>query len=126
MTNLKTHRIERRKHPRLALHSVVLVSRGPGHSAVEVTTKDISIGGFYYLSVVTPTLGETIDCLIVIASAPREPELRLRCRAQVLRVEACADPSGLHGIACRIEKYQVLVDPRDRWAPASESGTLLI
>jgi hypothetical protein len=82
---------------------------------MEVYTRDISAGGFYYQSGVKPVPGETIDCVIEIGPAHMGAGLHLRCSAEVLRVEPPSHPGGLHGVACRIEEYQVRSETFDGW-----------
>ncbi len=106
-----TLRTERRSHLRLALHTQVYVSSGVEGDFVETTTRDISAGGFYCSARMPVAPGQEIDCIIVIpkSSANRNCQLRLRCKAEVVRVEPLEDSSDGIGIACHIRRYAVLL-----------------
>jgi hypothetical protein len=106
-----TLRTERRSHLRLALHTPVYVACGVDGDFVETTTRDISAGGFYCSARVPVRAGQEIDCIIVIpgSSAESNGQLRLKCKAEVVRVEPLEDSSRGFGIACHIQRYAVLL-----------------
>ena len=97
--------IERRKRTRVPLHWTVYLGRPSSEEKVRAETLNLSSEGFYCMSPVPFTAGETIDCTIVlpVPEGVHEPR-RLAGRTVVLRVE----PNGNQfGIACRLEDYSL-------------------
>jgi hypothetical protein len=102
--------MERRRHPRLRLSYLLRLFR-PGQSAkIETTTEDLSCDGFYCISDHPVQPHERIECELLIPSEQlgesSEPDLVLRCRAEVVRVV----PDRLaprFGVACRLEDYTI-------------------
>jgi hypothetical protein len=102
--------MERRRHPRLRLSYLLRLFR-PGNSAgIETTTEDLSCDGFYCISDHPVQPHELIECELLIPSEQlgesSEPDLVLRCRAEVVRVV----PDRLaprFGVACRLEDYTI-------------------
>ena len=80
---------------------------------VPCRTKDISSGGFYCFSHEPLTAGEWLQCTIVFPDrAPRSGGFALKCSIEVLRVEL-VDAGRTFGIACRINDYSVVPQPKD-------------
>ena len=104
-----THLIERRKNLRIPLHATIYVKNG--EQMVRSMTRNISISGFYYLANDSIVPGQRVDCIMVIgARGPGHDQvhLQLLCTAHVVRVETPREPGYQHGIACQIERYEVL------------------
>src|SRR5579871_1053031 len=108
---------ERRRHPRLRLSYLLRLFR-PGNTAgIETTTQDLSCGGFYCISDHPVQPHEQIECELLIPSEQlgesSEPDLVLRCRAEVVRVvEDRLAPR--FGVACRLEDYTINRNPAGR------------
>lgn len=102
-------RQERRKRMRTLVHWPVLLLRDRGAEAIDTVTQNLSSGGFYCLSPLALTPGESILCALrVPAHDPNggNRALALECKVSVLRAEAASD--GFFGIACRIEDYRLI------------------
>ena len=101
---------ERRRNPRVPLHwTVYLASKGSG-CLLRTTTRDINKDGFYCLSDQPLSIGEQIECDIVVPahrSQDSDDVGYLRCRAQAVRVEKIGGASEF-GLACRIEDYSLI------------------
>jgi hypothetical protein len=97
---------ERRRHPRLRLSYLLRLFRPGQPVAIEIKTEDLSCDGFYCISDRPVLLHERIECELLIPGEPRESDLVLCCRAEVVRVTE--DPLELRfGVACRFEAYTV-------------------
>jgi hypothetical protein len=89
------------------------VLRGPQNDVIHATTQNISVRGFYCLSQHELAPGQNIECVVLLATPGVNSggELRLFCKAQVLRSERTTNPDSPFGIACHIETYKVLDRP---------------
>jgi hypothetical protein len=100
---------DRRRHPRLRLAYFLRLFRSGQPVVIETKTEDLSCDGFYCISDRAIPLHEKIDCELLIPGEPRETDLVLRCRAEVVRVTT--DPvAPRFGVACRLEAYTVNCD----------------
>jgi hypothetical protein len=110
---LMTQRGERRTTVRIPLRASVYVLRGPEQDVIHATTQNISIRGFYCLSQHELAAGQNIECVVLLATPGVDGggELRLFCKAQVVRIERTGNPESPFGIACHIEMYKVLDRP---------------
>jgi len=102
--------MERRRHPRLRLSYLLRLFRPGNSTGIETTTEDLSCDGFYCISDHPVQPHERIECELLIPSEQlgesTEPDLVLRCRAEVVRVV----PDRLaprFGVACRLEDYTI-------------------
>lgn len=101
---------ERRCRPllRLAL-PLVLISPGSG-AKIATNTEDVSCDSFYCVSDRPLPLDEELECEIMIpgdaVSSVPEDDLRLRCRARVIRVVPRGKRLGF-GIACRLDDFTI-------------------
>jgi PilZ domain-containing protein len=101
---------DRRRHPRVRLSYLLRLFR-PGDSAgIETQTEDLSCDGFDCILDQPILPHERIECELLIpgewAGDPRQSDLVLRCRAEVVRV--VPDPvRPMFRAACRIEGYTV-------------------
>jgi len=103
----RSHSYERRKRARTRLHWTVLLFRSDAADAIETITRDLSSGGFYCLSKVPVTPGETLICTLKVPTHDpngKHLERNLECKVRVMRVEPQED-EGVFGVACRIEDY---------------------
>jgi PilZ domain len=102
-----TH-LERRHRVRTSVHWPVLLFRSHNTEAVESSTLDLSVGGFYCLSPTAFVTGESILGLLTMPThdpGGREAKGHLECRVKVVRVDAVGT-DGQFGIACQIEDYR--------------------
>ena len=98
---------DRRKHKRVALHWPVRLSRQPGTQPIESTTKNLSSEGFYCITTESFTVGERLQCVIVLPPdiVASESTVGLQCHLTVRRVENLEEGFGL---GCHIEDYSLL------------------
>jgi len=101
---------ERRCRPRLRL-ALPLVLIAPGNGAkIATSTEDVSCDSFFCVSDRPFALDEQLECEIMIPgeaiSSVPEDDLRLRCRARVVRVVPNGNRLGF-GIACRLDDYTI-------------------
>lgn len=103
---------ERRKRARTRLHLPVLMFRagtGANSEAVQSVTRNLSSGGFYFLTGAEFEVGEELFCTIRIPTHDpqgKHLERSLQCRVRVVRVMPRESGDGF-GVACRIEDYQL-------------------
>lgn len=100
---------DRRKRTRTRVHWPVRLRKEGAWKTIETVTHNLSSSGFYCMSAMPLTPGESLSCtLSVPAYDPKleERTIALECRALVMRAEAAAD--GSFGIACRIEEYHLV------------------
>jgi len=102
---------ERRKHARKELQVPAHIFRGP--DVIKITTRNISIGGFYSVCEERFVCGEQLESMLEIAGLERPAQIgaHLECTVRVVRVEAdgeFADGNPKRfGVAFRIESYRV-------------------
>lgn len=101
---------ERRCRARLRLAlPLVLISPGNGVK-IATNTEDVSCDSFYCVSDQPLQLDEQLECEIMIpgdtVSSVPEDDLRLRCRARVVRVVPRGKRLGF-GIACRLDDFTI-------------------
>jgi hypothetical protein len=101
---------ERRKHKRLDLRVSTCIFRGP--EVIQITTQNISIGGFYGLTEERFSCGEQFDSVIELNASPSDNGTRLQCVVRVVRVDTMTldgvnDGSARFGVAFCMENYQV-------------------
>lgn len=102
---------ERRHHRRVNLRCTLYIAKNTATQPIECKTKNISSGGFYFVSNETFTNGEWLRCTIIFPDAGEESNtLALECTVEVLRVEPVG-PGQFSGLACRIEDYVVVSQP---------------
>ena len=83
--------------------------RNQGTEAVENLTQNLSSSGFYCLSNVRFSPGETLTCALRIPThdpSGKHLERNLGCRARVMRVEP-HETEGIFGVACQIEDWWI-------------------
>ena len=115
--------IERRRTKRAQLHWTIYVVAGGSTHPFRTETRDISRDGFYCVLDRPVTPGHQIQCDIVVPtykSLPSGVVVRLRCDAEVVRVEQIHG-SGRYGIGCTIKDYQ-LVYHRAEESPTNAAG----
>ncbi len=102
---------ERRRHARKNLRVQAHIFRGP--DVIRITTRNISIGGFYSVCEERFVCGEQFDSLLEIAGLVRPAQIgaHLECTVRVVRVEPDGEfDDGVperFGVAFRIESYRV-------------------
>jgi hypothetical protein len=104
----KPHPHERRKCARTRLHWPVLLFLSDAADAIQTFTRDLSSGGFYCMSTVPVTPGETLICTLRVPTYDpdgKHLERSLECKVRIMRVEP-QDDSAVFGVACRIEDYR--------------------
>lgn len=95
---------ERRKRRRIRLHWPIQLLRRSAQTAIRTTTLNLSSDGFYCFTPEALDRGEVVRCTITIP-AP-DGELRLRCRARIVRIEANPAGGG-YGMGCQILQFSV-------------------
>ncbi len=116
---------DRRRSRRVPLHWTLYLScNGAGHP-VRTRTTNISSDGFYCVVDRPVRPGDEFPCDILMPThASQDPEdvVRLRCRAQAVRVESLGDGAGF-GLACRIEDYYLIPNANSSavFAPVEET-----
>jgi len=101
---------DRRRRPRLRLTYPLRLHRPGEASRIETRTEDISCEGFFCVTDRLFSLREFLECELVILSAelrqPLEPDMVLRCRAEVVRVVPRAGDTAF-GVAFRLADYTI-------------------
>jgi PilZ domain len=70
-------------------------------------TRDVSYRGLYFLADSPFQVGAEIDFVLTLPQqVPQSGEVDIRCRGQVVRVEASSN--GTTGIAAKIERYEFM------------------
>jgi PilZ domain len=84
------------------------------NNELHASTRDVSYRGLYFLSETKFEVGSQIDFVLTLPQkVSSSGEVDIRCRGQVVRVEA--GTNGRIGVAAKIERYEFL--------PASASAT---
>ena len=74
---------------------------------LRASTRDVSYRGLYFLSETKFAVGSQIDFVLTLPQrVPSAGEVDIRCRGQVVRVDAGAN--GRVGIAAKIDRYEFL------------------
>lgn len=101
--------VEQRKSARLPLQWAVYVARAGAPRPLRSKTSNLSSRGFYCVLPERLTVGERVECDLILPEDHEESEgaLFLRCQARVVRVvdgaDACENDG--YGLACHIEDY---------------------
>ena len=101
-------RLDRRERRRTPVRWRLMLSREDGSPEIETITDNLSSSGFYCLSSVPLTPGQSVRCALRVPTYdPHDDEryIELACKALVVRAEAA--PDGCYGIACHIEEYHL-------------------
>ena len=96
---------ERRKRERIGLQCPVQLFTIPEGPALEATTVNLSCDGVYWVSNVPFSLGQRVQCSILITPPgfrATKTRLYLHCRVRIVRVEESA--TGI-GVGCQIEDF---------------------
>lgn len=100
---------ERRKNVRYSLHCRVSFFGKCSYPIAEGVTRDLSSMGFYCLSPMPLTVGESLTCLLRMPSSypyrATNNALTLECMVRVVRVENAGDEQAF-GIGCQLEGYR--------------------
>jgi len=98
---------ERRKNTRHALHCRVSFFGKSSYAIAEGVTRDLSSAGFYCVSPMPLTVGESLTCVLRMPSPypSRNHALLLECRVRVVRLENVSDEQAF-GIGCQLEGYR--------------------
>lgn len=101
---------DRRRRPRLRLTYPLRLYRHGETFRVETRTEDISCEGFFCVVGRKYSVGEILECELVIPSDELGQsfghDMVLRCRAEVVRVAPQADRAAF-GLACRLADYTI-------------------
>lgn len=101
---------ERRRVPRFNLHCVVRFLGSENKLDMIAETRDVSTSGLFCRSPAGLDPGARVTCILEFPTHNCRPEwagLRLRCNAEVVRVEP-PDSERQFGIACHFDQYSVL------------------
>jgi PilZ domain len=102
---------DRRKSPRAPLHWNVCMRCDNDRPAVRSRTHDISRDGLFCVVDQEFVVGQRLTCdidLPTYATPESGGTVCLRCRVQIVRVDAVATTDGDIGLGLRIEDYRVL------------------
>lgn len=99
---------ERRKRARFPLRCRVLFFRDSSNAVADAVTQNISSVGFYCLSPIALSLGESLTCLLKMPShnVASDESFEFECLVRIVRVEN-ANEEGSFGIGCQIQNYHV-------------------
>jgi hypothetical protein len=98
--------MDRRRRVRCPVRWAISISR-QGYPRIQSVTENLSSAGFFCYCPVAFPVGDSLDCVIEMATAGLgrlSSPLRLCCQARVVRVEP-DENSGRYGIACQINDY---------------------
>jgi len=99
---------ERRAGQRFVLHTPVLVHSAHGDRDASGFTQDLSTKGIFFCTALPLLEEESIEITVVMPSEITLSEnMRVRCRARVLRVEACGE-SAKYLAAVHLQQYEFL------------------
>lgn len=101
---------ERRRVPRFNLHCIVRFLGSEDELDMIAETRDVSISGLFCRAPSRLVPRARVTCILEFPTHNCGLEwagLRLRCKAEVVRVEP-PDSERQFGIACRIDQYSVL------------------
>lgn len=99
---------ERRQRRRTPVRWPLRLLKETGLPPVETFTENLSSAGFYCLSPVPLTPGETVHCTLRIPTYDPHDQgrrIELECAALVVRAEAAGDD--FYGVACHIAEYRL-------------------
>src|SRR5260370_18641886 len=99
---------DRRHAPRFLMSLPMRVLAPEAQSEqLRASTRDVSYRGLYFLSEAKFEVGSQIDFVLTLPQkVPTSGEVDIRCRGQVVRVEA--GTNGRVGVAAKIERYEFL------------------
>jgi PilZ domain len=99
---------EKRSATRVKLEVKVPVRVEANAQSEEAVTRDISPHGVFIYMDSEVRQGAELEALLPIPSAPnREPDMWVRCKCRVIRVEEVPD-AGEFGVAATIEEFQAV------------------
>ena len=107
--------MERRKHFRAQVHWPVVFTGSAAEDSVRTVTKDLSNKGFYCIANAHFSLGETVECTLIVPTrnpSERQPVLPLACKVRVVRMEKIAE-GALYGFGFQIEDYRLSAQPAE-------------
>jgi hypothetical protein len=99
---------ERREARRftMSLPMRVLPREAPSQE-LNARTRDVSYRGLYFTAEAQFQVGAEIDFVLTLPQqVPQSGEVDIRCRGQIVRVEASSN--GRTGIAAKIERYEFM------------------
>ena len=84
-----------------------VLSRDAHNRELTARTRDVSYRGLYFLTDAPFQVGAEIDFVLTLPQQPPQSgEVDIRCRGQIVRVEASSN--GTSGIAAKIERYEFM------------------
>ena len=99
---------EKRSAQRVKLELKIPVQVEADGKSKEAVTRDISPQGIFIYMDSQVRQGAALEALLPIPSAPnQEPDLWVRCKCRVIRVEEIPD-AGEFGVAATIEEFQAI------------------
>jgi len=103
---ISDHVQERRRRPRLRLAYSLRLYRFGEAFPIDTTTEDISCEGFFCFIDYPFSVGESLECELVISGPTMraDQDMVLRCRADVVRVVPQADHT-FFGVGCQLSDY---------------------
>jgi hypothetical protein len=104
MSESSERRVARRFTMSLPLR---VLPRESNSSELRAQTRDVSYQGLYFLSAQKFDVGAEIELVLTLPhQAAQAADVDIRCRGQIVRVEAARD--GQLGIAAKIDRYEFL------------------
>jgi hypothetical protein len=99
---------ERREARRFTMSLPMRVLLREAHSQeLNARTRDVSYRGLYFTAEGQFQVGAEIDFVLTLPQqVPQSGEVDIRCRGQIVRVEASSN--GRTGIAAKIERYEFM------------------
>lgn len=99
---------ERREARRFTMGLPMRVLPREAHSQeLNTRTRDVSYRGLYFTAEAQFQVGAEIDFVLTLPQqVPQSGEVDIRCRGQIVRVEASSN--GRTGIAAKIERYEFM------------------
>jgi hypothetical protein len=111
--------IERRVAPRVNIQVPVRfrLSNTPNASEHDAESENISQGGLYFQTEVPIEVGALLAITLRNAGEVTGKFVSdVACMARVVRVQTLAPDAGRRGIGLHIERYEMNLPERDRWA----------
>ncbi|HLJ90378.1 MAG TPA: PilZ domain-containing protein [Candidatus Angelobacter sp.] len=109
MTGAKTSTNERRILPRFALQLPLVLTLPETERRFKGKTKDISAGGIFFFSDAPVAEQQEIEILMTLPPEVSSAEIKVACRAKILRLEKDRNGFGV-GIAAAIQSFDYLTD----------------
>jgi hypothetical protein len=105
---------DRRKHDRIALRLLVQFVGADGSAVTSCFTRNISSGGFYFVSPEPLVPGDEKEVFLDLPACSQSrsgTNAGISCQVRVVRVDSMGAGLGF-GVACQIDRYTVAASER--------------